>query len=45
MSDRDLLRQAVLARLSRVLDPETGADVVRMRLIELAQLASHEFPI
>jgi len=34
MSDRDLLRQAVLARLYRVLDPETGADVVRMRLIE-----------
>jgi metal-sulfur cluster biosynthetic enzyme len=34
MIDRDLLREAVLARLSGVVDPETGADVVRMRLIE-----------
>jgi len=34
MADPDALRDAVLARLSRVLDPETGADVVRMRLIE-----------
>ena len=28
------LRVAVLDRLSRVIDPETGVDVVRMRLIE-----------
>lgn len=28
------LREAILARLSAVMDPETGADVVRMRLIE-----------
>jgi metal-sulfur cluster biosynthetic enzyme len=28
------LREAVLARLARVIDPETGIDVVRMRLIE-----------
>ena len=34
MSDQDVLREAILARLSRVVDPETGADVVRMRLIE-----------
>jgi len=34
MIARDLLRKAVLARLSDVIDPETGADVVRMRLIE-----------
>lgn len=34
MSDRDVLREAILARLSSVVDPETGADVVRMRLIE-----------
>jgi metal-sulfur cluster biosynthetic enzyme len=27
-------RQAVLERLSKVIDPETGVDVVRMRLIE-----------
>lgn len=34
MTDRDALRQAILTRLSNVIDPETGADVVRMRLIE-----------
>jgi metal-sulfur cluster biosynthetic enzyme len=28
------LRQDILERLSKVIDPETGADVVRMRLIE-----------
>lgn len=28
------LEQAVLERLRQVIDPETGADVVRMRLIE-----------
>jgi len=30
----DTLRQAVLTRLSAVIDPETGVDVIRMRLIE-----------
>jgi len=34
MSDLDALRDAILARLSTVIDPETGVDVVRMRLIE-----------
>jgi metal-sulfur cluster biosynthetic enzyme len=34
MSDPDVLRQVILERLSRVIDPETGVDVVRMRLIE-----------
>jgi metal-sulfur cluster biosynthetic enzyme len=34
MSDPQALRQAILARLSTVIDPETGVDVVRMRLIE-----------
>ena len=34
MSDLDALRDAILARLSAVIDPETGVDVVRMRLIE-----------
>lgn len=34
MTGRDALRQAILTRLSNVIDPETGADVVRMRLIE-----------
>jgi metal-sulfur cluster biosynthetic enzyme len=28
------LREAILTRLSTVIDPETGADVVRMRLVE-----------
>jgi len=34
MTDRDALREAILTHLSTVIDPETGADVVRMRLIE-----------
>ena len=34
MSDTETLRQAILIRLSTVIDPETGVDVVRMRLIE-----------
>jgi metal-sulfur cluster biosynthetic enzyme len=34
MSDSEALCQAILERLSTVIDPETGADVVRMRLIE-----------
>ncbi|MFZ6031181.1 MAG: metal-sulfur cluster assembly factor [Chloroflexota bacterium] len=34
MKDIETLRQAVLARLAGVIDPETGVDVVRMQLIE-----------
>ncbi|MFQ6100931.1 MAG: metal-sulfur cluster assembly factor [Anaerolineae bacterium] len=34
MIDRNALREAILKRLATVIDPETGADVVRMRLIE-----------
>jgi metal-sulfur cluster biosynthetic enzyme len=34
VEDQDALREAILARLSRVIDPETGVNVVRMRLIE-----------
>ncbi|HIE38157.1 MAG TPA: DUF59 domain-containing protein [Anaerolineales bacterium] len=34
MTDPDALREAILQRLSSVIDPETGVDVVRMRLIE-----------
>ena len=34
MTDRNALREAILTCLSTVIDPETGADVVRMRLIE-----------
>ncbi len=34
MSDSEQLRAAILNRLSTLIDPETGVDVVRMRLIE-----------
>jgi metal-sulfur cluster biosynthetic enzyme len=34
MSDPEQLRVAILRRLTSVIDPETGVDVVRMRLIE-----------
>ncbi len=34
MTDRNALREAILTRLSTVIDPETGADVMRMRLVE-----------
>jgi metal-sulfur cluster biosynthetic enzyme len=34
MSDSEPLRAAILDRLSTVIDPETGADVIRMRLVE-----------
>ena len=34
MSNSETLREAILTRLSKVIDPETGADVIRMRLIE-----------
>jgi metal-sulfur cluster biosynthetic enzyme len=34
MAENETLRQAILDKLSSVIDPETGVDVVRMRLIE-----------
>ena len=34
MNNTDALRKAILDRLSHVIDPETGVDIVRMRLIE-----------
>lgn len=34
MGESAQLRSAILDRLSHVIDPETGVDVVRMRLIE-----------
>jgi metal-sulfur cluster biosynthetic enzyme len=34
MTDSHALREMILNRLSAVTDPETGVDVVRMRLIE-----------
>jgi len=38
MNDPEKLRMLILERLARVLDPETGVDVVRMRLIENLQV-------
>ena len=32
--DPRMVEQAVIHRLQKVIDPETGVDVVRMRLIE-----------
>jgi len=34
MNDTQAVRQAILDRLAQVIDPETGVNVVRMRLIE-----------
>ena len=34
MKNSGMLHQAVIERLLQVIDPETGVDVVRMRLIE-----------
>lgn len=34
MAEPERLRAAILDQLSRVIDPETGVDVIRMRLIE-----------
>jgi metal-sulfur cluster biosynthetic enzyme len=34
MSNSEQLRTAILQKLATVIDPETGVDVVRMRLIE-----------
>ncbi len=33
-ADQNQLQQDILERLKQVIDPETGADVLRMRLIE-----------
>lgn len=34
MNDPQQLRASILQRLATVIDPETGVDVVRMRLVE-----------
>ena len=41
MTKSEALRQAILERLSQVIDPETGVDVVRMRLIEDLTVDKH----
>ncbi len=38
MNNPELMRQAILDRLSTVIDPETGVDVIRMRLVEDLQV-------
>jgi metal-sulfur cluster biosynthetic enzyme len=38
MREPEGLRQAILTRLSSVIDPETGVDVIRMRLIEALEV-------
>ena len=38
MTNPNELREAILAHLSTVIDPETGADVVRMRLVQDLQV-------
>jgi metal-sulfur cluster biosynthetic enzyme len=38
MREPEALRQAILSRLSSVIDPETGVDVIRMRLIEALEV-------
>jgi metal-sulfur cluster biosynthetic enzyme len=34
MRDPEKLRESILEKLTQVIDPETGVDVVRMRMIE-----------
>lgn len=41
MSTTDELKAAILARIAQVIDPETGVDVVRMRLIEDLMVDEH----
>jgi len=41
MSDPEQLRAAIFQRLTSVIDPETGVDVVRMRLIEDLTVDEH----
>jgi metal-sulfur cluster biosynthetic enzyme len=38
MIDPEKLHKAILEKLSTVIDPETGVDVVRMRLIEALEV-------
>jgi len=40
MTDLEILRQAVIHALKKVIDPETGTDVVRMRLVLDLQIHS-----
>lgn len=41
--DVDDLRIRIIARMSRIIDPETGVDVIRMRLVEDLQIQKDGF--
>jgi len=41
--DVDDLRIRIIARLTQVIDPETGVDVIRMRLVENLQIQKDGF--
>ena len=41
--DMDDLHDRVMARMSQIIDPETGVDVIRMRLIEDLQIRKDGF--
>jgi metal-sulfur cluster biosynthetic enzyme len=41
--DVDDLRNRIVARLGQIIDPETGVDVIRMRLIEDLQIQKNGF--
>jgi len=41
--DVDDLRNRIIARLSQIIDPGTGADVMRMRLVEDLQIQKDGF--
>ena len=43
MSDPEQLRAAIIQKLSTVIDPETGLDVMRMRLIEDLAVDEHGY--
>ncbi|NLF00453.1 MAG: DUF59 domain-containing protein [Anaerolineales bacterium] len=43
MTDPADVRVALLARLAQVVDPETGVDVLRMRLVEDLTVDEHGF--
>jgi len=43
MVDVDDLRIRIIDRLTRVIDPETGVDVIRMRLIEELKIGDDGF--
>ena len=41
--DVDSLRNRIIARMSQIIDPETGVDIIRMRLIEELRIRKDGF--